>query len=180
MTEDKRIKALLLGIDSYIEQNYIGTANKEKTFSLRKQLFGAKNEKESCCDAVLMASMPAPGLEEAVKNIGETFSQRLLRFIDESGMASAQVYKKAGIDRKLFSKIQCDTDYQPRKKTVLMFALALELNLDDAKDLLKSAGFALSPASVSDLIIEYFIKNEVWDIYTINGALYDHDQPVLE
>ena len=133
---------------------------------------------EAECADVYMAA-PMQTLEDAVKNLGETFSQRLLRFIDESGKTSSDIYKKANIDRKLFSKIQCDVNYQPKKKTVLAFILALELGQDDARDLLASAGYALSPASVSDLIIEYFIKNGVYDIYTINAALYEHDQPVI-
>ena len=189
MTNDKKIKKLLAGLELYISQNYTGEPRKSRLFAVSKCIMGKavrKNDEDISedvlCESVpfSLAPSPMPDLENALGNLGETFSQRLLRFIDESGSAPAEIYKKANIDRKLFSKIQCDTNYKPSKKTALMFALALELNLDDTKDLLQSAGLAFSNASVSDLIVEYFIKNEVWDILTVNNALYDHGQPVLE
>ncbi|MBQ6555193.1 MAG: hypothetical protein IJR45_04810 [Firmicutes bacterium] len=175
---DKEIKHLLKGLDEYIAQNYIGEVRREKRFLNAAPLFAKAAQETGSADAAC-EPMCMQDLEAAVKNVGETFSQRLLRFIDESGKAPAEIYKKANIDRKLFSKIQCDSNYQPKKKTAVAFALALELGLDDTKDLLKSAGYALSPASVSDLIIEYFIKNGVYDIFTINDALDAHDRPII-
>lgn len=121
----------------------------------------------------------ARSLEDVINNVGETFQERLLRFIDERDMTNAQVYKKANLSRKLFSKILCNPDYQPKKRTVIAFAIALQLNLDDTKDLMARAGFALSPGSRFDLVIEYFIEKKVYDIYTINVALFDHDLPML-
>lgn len=118
-------------------------------------------------------------LEDIEKHLGETFQERLFRMIEERGLTDAQVYKKANLDRKLFSKIRCSVDYTPKKRTVLALALALELCLDDTKDLLASAGYAFSPSSRFDLIIQYFIENEVYDIYTINLALFEHDEPAL-
>lgn len=118
-------------------------------------------------------------LKDVVLHVSDTWQESLLRIIDERGLRDSAVYKKAGIDRKLFSKIRSNKDYQPKKSTAVLFALALELSLDETKDMLARAGFALSPSSVSDLIIEYFIKNDVHDIYTINMALFSHDQPVL-
>lgn len=121
----------------------------------------------------------ARSLEDVINNVGETFQERLLRFIDERDMTNAQVYKKANLSRKLFSKILCNPDYQPKKRTVIAFAIALQLNLDDTKDLMARAGFALSPGSRFDLVIAYFIEKKVYDIYTINVALFDHDLPML-
>ena len=178
----EKTKRLFAELERYIKQNYTGAAKKRHFFNEKPKFAASAKCEDIGEDAVCEMPMaaPLPSLEDAVKNIGESFSQRLLRFIDESGKTSVEIYKKANIDRKLFSKIQCDNSYQPKKKTAIAFALALELGLDDTKDLLASAGYALSPASVSDLIIEFFIKNEVYDIYTINTALYEHGQPVLE
>ncbi len=118
-------------------------------------------------------------LEEAVRNPGESFQQMLLRLIDERHMSDPQVYKKANIDRKLFSKIRCTPDYRPRKKTALALAIALELDLQETVDFLGRAELALSPASRSDLIIEYCIENGIYNIIEINALLFEYDQPLL-
>ena len=118
-------------------------------------------------------------LEDVVRNISDTWQESLFRIIDEKGLADTDVYKKAGIDRKLFSKIRSNKDYKPKKDTAVVLALALELNLDETRDILGRAGYALSPSSISDLIIEYFITNEIYDLYTINLALFEHKQPLL-
>ncbi len=119
------------------------------------------------------------GLDDVLDEIGMTFSQSLFKHIDNKGLTNAEVYKKAGIDRKLFSKIQCNPDYKPNKKTAIALALALELNLDETKDLIARAGYAFSPSSVFDLIIQFFIENGIYDIYAVNEALYEHNEPVL-
>lgn len=118
-------------------------------------------------------------LEDVVAHISDTWQESLLHLIDEKGYTDVDVYKRANVDRKLFSKIRSNRDYQPKKITAVAFALALELNLDETKDFLRKAGYAFSPSSVSDLIIEYFIEHEVYDIMTINIALFDHDQPII-
>ena len=94
-------------------------------------------------------------------------------------MTDAQVYKKANIDRRLFSKIRNNKDYTPSKPTVLSLAIALELNLDKTNDLLRKAGFALSHSNKFDIIIEYFISNQIYDIYKINQTLFSFDQNIL-
>ena len=132
--------------------------------------------------AEAMAKAPTPkkrSLDDVVKNLTETWSESLLRLIDEKGYTDVEVYKRANVDRKHFSKIRSDKDYLPKKRTALAFALALKLNIDEAKDFLGRAGYAFSPSSKTDLIVQYFIENEVYEIMTINLALYEHDEPLL-
>ena len=128
------------------------------------------------------AGMPQSALiklKEAAERAGETFSQRLLRFIDESGYSDPEVYRRANLDRRLFSKIRANKHYQPSKSTVLALAVALRLNLDDTADLLRRAGYALSPSSRADLIVEYFLRKENYDIFEINEALFAFDESLL-
>ena len=118
-------------------------------------------------------------LDEMVSSLGENFPEMLFRLIDERGMTDVEVYKRANIDRKLFSKIRSKKGYQPSKKTAIALAIALRLNLDQTKDLLSRAGYALSPGSMFDVIVEYFITEEVYDIDQINFVLFDHHEQLL-
>ena len=104
-------------------------------------------------------------IADLMNQLEETFSQRLLRMIDERGMSESEAYTKAYVDRRHFSKIRKDVNYVPNKKTVLAFTIALELSLDKAKDLLASAGFALSRSSKTDIIVAYFLQNKIYDMF---------------
>lgn len=125
------------------------------------------------------SAAPARSLQDVMSRVGESFQERLLRLIDERGLKDAQVYKRANIDRKLFSKIRCNPDYTPKRQTAIALALALELNLDEMTDLLRRAGIALSPGSKSDLIIRYCVENGIYDPMKVDALLFDYGQKTL-
>lgn len=118
-------------------------------------------------------------LEDAVNNLGESFQARLLRMIDERGMSDPEVYKRANVDRKLFSKIRCSEDYIPKKKTIVALAIALRLNMDDTRDLLASAGLMLTNNSKADVIVSFCIENGIYDIFEVNALLFKFRQPIF-
>ena len=132
----------------------------------------------SCGAAQPAAAKPAD-LRDLLDCLDAPFSTLLLSLIDARGFTDAQVYKRAGMSRQLFSKIRSSADYRPMKKTVLALAIALELSLEETRELLARAGFALSHSSKADIIVEYFITHEIYDIMVVNEALFAFDQPLL-
>ena len=171
-------------IDAFIDENYVSVKpdseyiveecaamdpesirTREKKKGLLANVFG-----QAVCESRPKAEFKLPGagraersLDDLMANVGETWQESLFRLIDEKGYTDTEVYKRANVDRKLFSKIRSNKDYQPKKITAVAFALALRLSLDETRDLLSRAGYALSPSSRFDLIIEYFIEREVYD-----------------
>lgn len=127
-------------------------------------------------------SRPAEDTRALMKYISgtsETFQEKLLSLIDERGFTDSEIYKRANIDRKLFSKIRCNPRYQPKKNTALALSLALHLDLEETSDLIRRAGLAISPSSKADLIVEYCIENKIYDLIEINSLLFEFDQPLL-
>lgn len=169
-------KALLGDVEHYIDQHFVETRQAKQHLLLQV-------EKEALGQALPMMAVagaaPSQGLDDLVKNLDEPFSDTLLKLIDQKGKTDVEVYKRANIDRKLFSKIRTGKGYTPKKPTILALAIALELTLEETDDLLERAGYALSHASKFDVIVEYFIVNKKYNIFEMNEVLFQYDQPLL-
>ena len=170
----------LLGeVASYIDEHYVDEHwDKQRDRKLLDVEVEALNDPASQLSYAIM-STPTAGLDDLVGNLDEAFSATLLRLIDAKGKTDVEIYKRANLDRKLFSKIRTGNGYMPSKRTAISLAVALELSLDETDDLLKRAGYALSHSQKFDVIVEYFIVLGKHDIFEINAVLFKHDQPLL-
>ena len=166
---------LFADIAAYIDDHYVDA----HTDSRRERMRRMGVVESRMLTAYEDAPMATSGLDEVLAHLDAGFSETLLKLIDRSGKKDAEVYKKANVDRKLFSKIRNNPDYKPSKPTAVAFAIALELNLDETRDLIARAGYALSASSKFDVIIEYFIRQKKYDIFEINEALFAFDQSLL-
>ena len=184
---------LFAGIKSYIEEDEILCAGpiiesdlmveedmSRREMRGRRRLFGNRiGQVEEIHADLIQEYSSSKSLADRIENLDKTFQEHLFMLIDRRGLTDPEVYKKANIDRKLFSKIRNNIDYAPSKRTAVALAIALELSLDETKDLLMKAGYALSPSSTFDKIIEYCIEEGEYDVHTINIYLFDFDQPIL-
>jgi hypothetical protein len=171
---------LCCDIQTYIDDNYV----QEKYSAARESICWNRISDSSVNFNRAEAShaiyeQEEKSLEEMLASTGETFCSKLFSIIREKNLDDVEIYKRANLDRKHFSKIRSNVNYKPTKKTALALAIALRLNLDETKDLLSRAELALSPSNKGDLIVSYFITHEKYDIWEINSMLFKFGQPTL-
>ena len=178
-------------VEEYIDDHYVAQNDESYQFDRRRRESVERRRwrlEEEATPMLETAAAPPPpattpmaarSLEHLMDNLGESFTTRLLRLIDERGLKDSTVYKQSNISRQHFSKIQCNRDYNPKKKTVLAFAVGLHLSEDETIDLLKSAGYAFSDGSKRDWIVRYCLEHKIYNINQVNTLLFQWDQELL-
>ena len=184
-------RKLFTSVEEYIDDHYVAQNDESYQFdrrrreSVERRRWRLEEEATPMLETAAAppppatASMAARSLENLMDNLGESFTTRLLRLIDERGLKDSTVYKQSNISRQHFSKIQCNRDYNPKKKTVLAFAVGLHLSEDETIDLLKSAGYAFSDGSKRDWIVWYCLEHKIYNINQVNTLLFQWDQELL-
>lgn len=185
---------LFKSVSSFIDENYISEkildeygvesvrSSRLEPRRLKEKLkFNRQIQADNCEEICASSAIPqsSDDWKNRLENLDAGFSETLLRLIDRTGKKDSEIYKKANVDRKLFSKIRNNMDYKPSKTTALAFAFALELDIDETRDFIGRAGFALSHSSKFDVIVEYFLVNKNYDIYELNEVLFAFDQPLI-
>ena len=179
-------RKLFTSVEEYIDDHYVAQNDESYEFDRwRRESAERRRRLEEEAAPMLEAAAPpaapmaARSLEHLMDNLGESFTTRLLRLIDERGLKDSTVYKQSNISRQHFSKIQCNRDYNPKKKTVLAFAVGLHLSEDETIDLLQSAGYAFSDGSKRDWIVRYCLEHKIYNINQVNTLLFEYDQEQL-
>ena len=184
-------RKLFASVEEYIDDHYVAQNDESYQFDRRRRESVERRRwrlEEEATPMLETAAAPPPpatapmearSLESLMDNLGESFTTRLLRLIDERGLKDSAVYKQSNISRQHFSKIQCNRDYNPKKKTVLAFAVGLHLSEDETIDLLKSAGYAFSDGSKRDWIVRYCLEQKIYNINQVNTLLFEYDQEQL-
>lgn len=175
---------LFKSVNSYIDENYIRSKKLDEYGT--ESMYGSRLEtrrirEQECADMSVGAAIPmdADDWGQLINDLDAGFSETLLQLIDRTGKKDSEIYKKANVDRKLFSKIRNNMDYRPSKTTALAFAFALELDVEETKDFISRAGFALSHSSKFDVIVEYFLVNRNYNVFELNEVLFAFDQPLI-
>ena len=184
-------RKLFASVEEYIDDHYVAQNDESYQFDRRRRESAERRRwrlGEEAAPMLETAAAPPPpaaaprtarSLESLMDNLGESFTTRLLRLIDERGLKDSTVYKQSNISRRHFSKIQCNREYNPKKKTVLAFAVGLHLSEDETIDLLKSAGYAFSDGSKRDWIVRYCLEHKIYNINQVNTLLFEYDQEQL-
>lgn len=175
---------LFKSVNSYIDENYIRSKKLDEYGT--ESMYGSRLEtrrirEQECADMSVGAAIPMDSDDwgQLINDLDAGFSETLLQLIDRTGKKDSEIYKKANVDRKLFSKIRNNMDYRPSKTTALAFAFALELDVEETKDFISRAGFALSHSSKLDVIVEYFLVNRNYNVFELNEVLFAFDQPLI-
>ena len=175
---------LFKSVNSYIDENYIRSKKLDEYGT--ESMYGSRLEtrrirEQECADMSVGAAIPMDSDDwgQLINDLDAGFSETLLQLIDRTGKKDSEIYKTANVDRKLFSKIRNNMDYRPSKTTALAFAFALELDVEETKDFISRAGFALSHSSKFDVIVEYFLVNRNYNVFELNEVLFAFDQPLI-